>query len=1011
MSYADVRLDLSSFNIACLVGSNGSGKSALLDAITWALWEAARSSSDELIRLGQNEMWVDISFFHNHDLYRVRRSRLKSQGKLGGKTMSKGTLDFQVLNDNKKDNNGNGSHGGSWVALTAASMRETQSRITDLLAMDYDTFINSVYIKQGRSDEFTVRAPGERKQVLADILGLSYFDRIQELAKDEAKQAKFELEHLNSTIEQQQGCEESLSETETNLLAKQTELKSLEEQIKDCENDIKTYNSKINALKAQSTQKESMLSRIAEMESDIEILSNQKIEQSNKVHSLQFILEQKDDLQAKGIRFDSLKEQVEKLDSLGLEVHDLETKQNELKSQIFNSQSRIELEVDANRIQLNQMLTSQSQLKQATTNIQHLEKEYNDFKDLLKKEADLSKCQEMHVQLSERAQKLQAEIDENRVRMEVELVQKQKRLTELEELLISRDKLENEKEALQKQSEHLDKLEVEFELVESKGLKLKSDIDRIILEKQELERRKQENKQKIEQLMHVSELSTCPLCASPIVDKKAVIEDYNNHNCNIDKEINEHDQLITALTDKRDQLRKEYTDLREQLEKRSLLDTNIGKFNEKLEAIHHAQDHLNQIKDDIKTIKENLSVHNYAQVERESLINIKTEIHKLDFDPVVFSSLQAQIRSKRYIESKYQQMKRELIQLDDMNLQIPALENKISQLTKQLQDHSYAHDLQEELKEIEAKIAICKYDRHEHHQLRQELAQLIPIAEQIHDLRKAESELPNIMAQLSLLETKMETKIQECEKLREELTLTSTMVEEIPQYEQSLSQLEGKLENICRLKDESFEKVAVLKSQLIQYKKEKEILDNHRQRLVGLQSELEDYNDLVLAFGKKGIQAIIIENALPEIENEANYILAKLSDNQMHLGLITQQYTRSGNSLETLDILIADNLGTRNYELFSGGEAFKINFALRIALSSMLARRSGTKLETLIIDEGFGSQDEFSRIRLIQAINAIAGDYARILVVTHISEIKEMFPVQVSITKEDGVSELHVLSL
>ena len=165
---------------------------------------------------------------------------------------------------------------------------------------------------------------------------------------------------------------------------------------------------------------------------------------------------------------------------------------------------------------------------------------------------------------------------------------------------------------------------------------------------------------------------------------------------------------------------------------------------------------------------------------------------------------------------------------------------------------------------------------------------------------------------------------------------------------------------------------------------------------------------MVAAFGKKGIQAIIIENALPEIENEANYILSKLSDNQMHLGLITQQSTRSGNFVETLDILIADNLGTRNYELYSGGEAFKINFALRVALSSLLARRSGSKLETLIIDEGFGSQDESSRMRLIQAINAISHDFARILVVTHISEIKEMFPVQINVSKEDGISEVQI---
>ena len=90
------------------------------------------------------------------------------------------------------------------------------------------------------------------------------------------------------------------------------------------------------------------------------------------------------------------------------------------------------------------------------------------------------------------------------------------------------------------------------------------------------------------------------------------------------------------------------------------------------------------------------------------------------------------------------------------------------------------------------------------------------------------------------------------------------------------------------------------------------------------------YSDLVQMFGKNGIQAIIIENAIPELEEEANQII-RVSDNAMHLTLETERDTRSGNVAETLDIKISDTLGTRNYEMFSGGEASRINFALRIA--------------------------------------------------------------------------------
>ena len=61
MCYRDEQtLDFSGIHLACLTGDNGHGKSALLDAMTWALWGRARARrDDELIALGETEMWVE----------------------------------------------------------------------------------------------------------------------------------------------------------------------------------------------------------------------------------------------------------------------------------------------------------------------------------------------------------------------------------------------------------------------------------------------------------------------------------------------------------------------------------------------------------------------------------------------------------------------------------------------------------------------------------------------------------------------------------------------------------------------------------------------------------------------------------------------------------------------------------------------------------------------------------------------------------------------------------------
>jgi exonuclease SbcC len=105
---------------------------------------------------------------------------------------------------------------------------------------------------------------------------------------------------------------------------------------------------------------------------------------------------------------------------------------------------------------------------------------------------------------------------------------------------------------------------------------------------------------------------------------------------------------------------------------------------------------------------------------------------------------------------------------------------------------------------------------------------------------------------------------------------------------------------------------------------------------------------------------MLIEQALPQIETKANEVLERLSGGSMSIRFITQQAYKDKkrqDMKETLDIQISDSAGRRDYEMFSGGEAFRINFAIRLALSEVLAQRAGARLQTLVIDEGFGSQD------------------------------------------------------
>ncbi|MBI2597416.1 SMC family ATPase [Candidatus Daviesbacteria bacterium] len=184
-----------------------------------------------------------------------------------------------------------------------------------------------------------------------------------------------------------------------------------------------------------------------------------------------------------------------------------------------------------------------------------------------------------------------------------------------------------------------------------------------------------------------------------------------------------------------------------------------------------------------------------------------------------------------------------------------------------------------------------------------------------------------------------------------------------------------------------------------------------------LQKEKEIFEELSLAFGKKGIQAMIIEAAIPEIEEETNQLLGRLTEDRMKVTLQTQREAKTKIAggekgiVETLDIIISDEMGERAYELYSGGEAFRVNFAIRLAISKLLTHRAGAKLQFLVIDEGFGSQDTPGRAKLVEAIDTIKDDFEKILVITHIEELKEEFPVRIEVSKNSMGSTFELIGI
>jgi len=682
-------LHFEGFHVACLCGDNGHGKSALLDAITWALWGEARAKSDDdLIHLGQSEMEVEFEFSVSQNRYRVLRKRTKGGLKRTGQSI----LELQIATSD------------GFATLTGNTIRETERKITDILRMDYQTFINSALLLQGRASEFSMKKPGERKEVLANILGLSLYDKLEKLAKDYTKEREILHQRLGSDIARIEQELSQKSNYEVELQGTQAAISMLSTEVEKQESALTALRQSRERLKFKDEQYREIGKRIEQAERQLQHLNTIAEGHRSKIE-----------------RYDKI----------------LSRYQEEFTS--------IKMQSD----------------------------------DLARREHDLGKRREDEKEISN-----------------------------------------------------------QINLLRSNNAQLKKEMDEL--------------KEKIDLLRKGD--AECPLCGTElgVEGRKRIMANYEAQG-------REKGDAFRANHGKIQQKEEELKSLRQEMSK---LEATLTAERTRLERQAGALE------------RERTEAERSLPQEKEGLERAQKTVEDLR------KALQEDIERKKTLLSEIEAL--------------PRLERELGETEK-------AH---RELRERE---------------------------------RKYRDRLVEVQAGLrrfAQLETERETSIKELRSIAEEKSI---------------------------------------------------------------------YDELATAFGKRGTQALIIEKALPEIEEEANRLLGRMTDNRMHLKIESQRDTKKGDTIETLDIKIADELGTRNYEMFSGGEAFRVNFALRIALSKLLARRAGAPLPTLIIDEGFGTQDSAGREKLVEAINSIQDDFEKILVITHIEELKDAFPVRIDVIKtEEG---------
>jgi exonuclease SbcC len=336
---------------------------------------------------------------------------------------------------------------------------------------------------------------------------------------------------------------------------------------------------------------------------------------------------------------------------------------------------------------------------------------------------------------------------------------------------------------------------------------------------------------------------------------------------------------------------------------------------------------------------------------------------------------------------------------------------RLKEVANILGNEKYAIEEHKQLAKIDKELAKLGYDAANHDELREKENELRSIEEDFSNLKSAKEVSRQIESEIKNLQSEIKSRESEIKALENDYQAAQTKLEIAEAQSPNLDQAERELFRLRESENKT-------RSELGGAKQRVDVLSTQRARKAEFEKEREtlqkrivQHRTLERAFGKDGVPALLIEQALPQIEGKANDLLDRLSDGQMSIRFVTQaEYKdkKRDDLRETLEIQIGDGAGIRAYEMYSGGEAFRVNFAIRLALSEILAQRKGARLQTLVIDEGFGSQDTLGRQRLVEAINLVKNDFAKILVITHLDELKDAFPTRIEVEKTERGSVISV---
>ena len=977
-----------------IFGAVGSGKSSILEAITFALYaETERMNSKDsraynMMNLRSNRSYIEFEFQN----FENRKFRVCREFRRNTKRFEDVKLANSVFYEEKNE---------QWIPLEHTNAEK-------LLGLSYDNFKRTIIIPQGQFKEFLELGATERTRMMKEIFGLQKYD-LQDKVSAKISENKYKLAELDGKL----GTFEDVSE----------------ELIHQKKEELSSSKSNFEVHKRQHQELEKQFQQLKKLKEDADLLQSKEAELNIK--------------QSEEEKIKNLEQQLEVFEYAERHFQALLTEKkrlaNEL-SQNYKNQESVKGEFEK----------LSNNLSQIRRQISELEKDFSNLDNSRQKASDLSQISKILVysnqkeKLLERITKGEIAINESRKKeneiqknwdIESQLISELKSkkidtklLMDVENWFQSNKNLQAELAKIQekiwaKSEEITEQQNLLEQFPENWKVNFAEKILALTQKKIELQNRKShlELSQKLSEFaQNIESGKPCPLCGSTehphILEAENVSESIININDEIKKNEQETDLLkekdlqVDKILEMKQLLEKQKNELANQkLEIEKKIQIHIGDFTwdnfdqnnasnfqtqknhalesektitvaeKKLEDIRKLLDHQQK---ESKRFEEAILDFSHKKISLEtSISDLKQSLKVLDFAEfadqnaeTLHQESEALSNKNENVENQYQQLQKDLLEIVP---QVASKETLLNQMTLQVEElNKSAKENTENLD-----LALTNSDF-------KDIAEAEQILSQDFDIPARRKEIQNFRIAFSTLKEIIATLRHQLKEANYQAADFAKKEEEFLVSQQSILKSEKQL--------------AVLESQFSELAKsfetKKELLTEQNQLLL----RKANLDILFNLFKAAGFVNYVSSIYLKQLCDNANIRFHRMTRNQLSLQV------NDKNEFEIIDYL---NEGkTRSVKTLSGGQSFQVSLSLALALAESVQSQAKSDKNFFFIDEGFGTQDPESVSLVFETLTNLQKENRIVGIISHVEELKEKIPISLNIKKnEETGSQIEVV--